>query len=140
MNQLNIHKQKLYSLTGGAIAMIALLLPWLTFTMMGITSNQNGIRKWGILSLLGVIGVFYASLNGKKSKDYDASTKKLVLAGFAAIALGALLFYIRKKTAGSRSMMYPNDLFDTGFGLWLCLAVGIAGLLYHTGIIRIGGK
>ncbi|MBI1343861.1 MAG: hypothetical protein GC171_13090 [Terrimonas sp.] len=139
MEQLNFHKQKLYSLIAAVIAFIALLLPWTTINFMGMSSNSgNGLRSWGIVSLLGVAAVAIASLLNDKTQDYDANMKKLVTGGFAAIAVGALLYFIRIKSGSGNP--FGGDLVKSGAGLWVCLVTGIAGVLYHMGIIKIPQK
>lgn len=122
MEQTNLHKQKHYSLIIGGVALIALLLPWKTLLFM----NANGIRGVGLISLLGVICVAIASLLGNKTLDYDANNKKLVLAGFGAIALGALLTILTKEA-----------FVKIGVGLWLCLLAGVAGLVFQMGIVKL---
>ena len=127
-------KQKLYSLIVAGIGLISLFLPWLTFKL-GILGNNsaNGLRGWGILSLIGVGVVAAACFMGDKTKEFDANTKKIALAGFGGIALGALLFFIRKSSyAGIMS-----DAVGTGFGLWLCLLAGLAGLAWVYGLIKL---
>ena len=108
MENLNLHKQKLYSLIAAAIALITLILPWQTYSVtlggfggfdfgggggMGRSGSANGFRGWGWLSFLGIIGVVVASLMGDKTKPYDDTFKKVALGSFGVIALGAIIFY-----------------------------------------------
>jgi hypothetical protein len=120
----SLHKQKLYSLIIAGVAFIALLLPWFSFFI----ASTNGLRGWGILSLLGIGGVVAASFLGDKTKPYDDTFRKVAMASFGAIGLGALLFFIRISSAG---------LGNIGFGLWLCLIAGVLGLLFVLGIIKL---
>lgn len=132
MEQLNFHKQKLYALIIALVALISLLLPWLTTPFGG---SLNGLRGLGLLSLLGIGAVAALSFMGDKSKEYDANTKKLVLGGFGAIVLGAILFLITKNSTYGGGVF--GSIFKPGFGLWLCIITGLAGLALTSGIIKI---
>ena len=96
-------------------------------------------KKWffklGILSLLGIGGVVLASFMGDKTKPYDETFKKLALASFGAIALGGLLTFFTKGSAGGRGMFAISA--NVGFGVWLAIIVGLAGLGWITGIIKL---
>lgn len=126
MDQINLHRQKLYSLIVAGLSFISLLLPWMSLGMFG---SVNGMRQWGLLSLLGVIGVAAACFMGDRAAQFDDMTKKVALGSFAAIALGALIFYFNMNSG----LFTPS----TGFGLWLCLITGIAGFLWVLGIIKL---
>ena len=130
MNQMNFHKQKLYALIAAGIGFISLLLPWLTGAFGG---SLNGFRGWGILSLLGVVAVGIISFMGDKSKEYDDNSKKIAMAGFGAIALGGLIFMLTKNSSygGFGSFLKP------GFGLWLAIIAGLAGLGWLLGLIKL---
>ncbi|MEO7394368.1 MAG: hypothetical protein ABIU11_05450 [Chitinophagaceae bacterium] len=131
MENLNFHKQKLYSLIIGGVALISLLLPWMTFSYGGFGGGStNGFGSWGILALLGVGAVGVASFMGDKAKEYDATMKKVALGGFGAIGIAAILYFIRISSAG-------GGLLKPGLGLWLSLLAGAAGLLFLLGIIKL---
>src|ERR1700738_1281698 len=92
MENLNLHKQKLYALIVAAVGLIAMLLPWQTYTLAiqfggmnfggGGKGSINGFNGWGWISLLGILAVVVASLIGDKTKTYDDNSKKIALAGF----------------------------------------------------------
>ncbi|HEY6503829.1 MAG TPA: hypothetical protein VIZ28_07645 [Chitinophagaceae bacterium] len=133
MENLNFHKQKLYSLIIAGVALIAMILPWASFSL-GIFGGDsvNGFRSWGILSLFGVIGVAIACLLGDKSKEFDETFKKVALGSFGAIALGALLFFFRINSYGG-----GFGGVGSGLGLWLCLVAGLAGLGWVSGLVKL---
>jgi hypothetical protein len=135
MSPLNFHKQKLYALIAAVVALVALLLPWITVNFLGYSTSANGLRGWGILSLLGVIGVFALTLMGDKLQDYNQPFRKYVAICFGAIAVGALLFLLRKGSMGGG--IYGADIVRTGIGLWICLLAGIAGAAFTFGLIKI---
>jgi hypothetical protein len=116
MEQMNFHKQKLYSLIAAGIALVSLLLPWISIDFLGASQSWNGFRGWGLLSLVGIIGVGALSFMGNKSEDYSAEYKRYVMIAFGAIAAGAILFFIRKNSVAGG--IY-NDVVKTGFGLWI---------------------
>ena len=138
MEQMNFHKQKLYSLIAAGIALVALILPWISISFLGYSSSVNGFRGWGLLSLLGVVAVGALSFMGNKHEDYTAEYKKYVMFAFGAIALGAILFFIRKNTAGGGVM--SSSGIKTGIGLWICLLAGLAGLALSYGLIKLENK
>ena len=132
MEQLNFHKQKLYALIIALVAFISQLLPWLTMPFGG---SLNGLRGMGLLSLLGIIAVAVLSFMGDKSKEYDANSKKLVMGGFGAIVAGALLFLLTKNSAYGGGIL--GSILKPGFGLWLCMIAGLAGLALTSGIVKL---
>ena len=135
MDQLNFHKQKLYSLIIAGVALVALLLPWLN--VFGF-STFNGLRGWGILSLFGVIVVGILTFLENRSSEYTAEYKKYAMIAFGAIALGALLFFLRKNSIAGGALF--GDGIKTGIGLWICLAAGLAGLALLYGLIKVENK
>jgi hypothetical protein len=128
-----LHKQKMYSLILGAIGLVTLLLPWLSVKVFGMSRSWSGLsgKGWALLSLIGLIAVIATAFIGNKTAAYDETMKKVVLGGFGAMALGAVLFLLRKNsvTGGMPGV-------NTGIGLWLCLAVGVLGVLLNLGIVK----
>ena len=137
MEQMNFHKQKLYALIAAGVALVSLLLPWITINFFGVPQSANGFRDWGLLSLLGVLGVGALSFMGNKADNYTTDYKRYVMIAFGVVALGALLFFLRKNSVS-------GGIFDsgikTGIGLWLCLIAGLAGLAITYGLIKIPEK
>jgi hypothetical protein len=130
MEQLNFHKQKLYSLVIAGIALISLLLPWQTVSFGGFGSaSANGFHSWGLLAVIGVIAVAAISWMGNKAAPYDDNSKKIAMGGFGAIALGALI-----------SLVSMPQFVKGGIGLWLGLIAGAAGLALLLGFIKIPEK
>ncbi len=134
MDQLNFHKQKLYALIIAGIALVALLLPWLSASFLGASRSWNGFRSWGILSLLGVLAIALLSFTGNKPDDYSAEYRKYVMFAFGAIAVGAFLYWIRRSPISGGM---PGELLNTSIGLWICLVAGLAGLGLMNGLIKI---
>ncbi|WP_028788825.1 hypothetical protein [Terrimonas ferruginea] len=132
MENLNFHKRKLYALILAAVGLIALILPWISISFGGFGSTSvNGFRSWGMLTLVGVAGVAVASLMGNKLSDFDENTRKIALGSFAAIAAGALIFFLRIQTADG------GEFVSTGIGVWLALAAGVLGLLWMLGRVKL---
>ncbi|HSU27976.1 MAG TPA: hypothetical protein VLJ68_06325 [Chitinophagaceae bacterium] len=145
MENLNLHKSKLYALAIAAVALIAMLLPWQTvkiaFDLGGFGGGAggrsvNGFHGWGWISLLGILAVVAGSLMGDKTKDYDANTKMITLTGFGGIALGAVIFMIRVMGVKSGNGFKSS----TGFGLFICLVAGVIGLLLVMGLVKMPAK
>ena len=138
MENLNLHKSKLYSLIIAGVALIALILPWVTIKFGGFGGGSaNGLRSWGLLSLLGVAAVAAAAFFlGDKTKDYDENSKKIAMGGFGGIILGAVLFFVRLNSFGGGF----SSAVSAGIGLWLALAAGVVGLLLVLGVIKFPSK
>ena len=133
MEQMNFHKQKLYSIIVAGVALIAMILPWVSISLGAFGGGSaNGFRGWGILSLLGIAGVAVACLMGDKSKEFDEMYKKVVMGSFGAIAAGALIFFLRISSFGG-----GFGGVGSGFGLWLCLLAGLTGLGWGLGLIKL---
>jgi hypothetical protein len=133
MEQMNFHKQKLYSLIVAGVALLGMILPWMTFSFGGFGGGSaNGFRSWGLLSLVGIIGVAAACFLGDKSKEFDEMYKKVAMGSFGAIAAGSLIFFIR-----INSVSGGFGGVGSGFGLWICLLAGLAGLGWVLGLIKL---
>ena len=126
----NLHKQRLYSIVVAALALITLFLPWIT---VGFLGSLNGFRGWGIFSLLGILGVAVSAFAGDRTLAYDDTMKKLAAGSFGAIALGALIFLLTKNSN-------YGPFAGTGVGAWICLIVGLIGVVLLLGLIKIPEK
>jgi hypothetical protein len=137
MEQMNFHKQKLYSLIIAGVALVSLLLPWFTVRAGGFGGvSKNGLGGWGLLALLGVIAVVVACFMGNKTQPFDDMYKKVAVGGFAAIAGGAVIYLIRILTVGGGA--YGGYVkASPGFGLIIGLLAGLAGLGFLMGMIKI---
>lgn len=136
MENLGLHKSKLYSLILAGLALVSLLLPWVSVSAGGFSQSKNGFGSWGLLALIGV-GVAVAScFMGDRSKPYDDMGKKLALGGFGAIAGGAVIYLIRVLTVGGGQ--YGGFVkVSPGFGLFIGLAAGAVGLLLLLGMVKV---
>ena len=129
MENLNLHKSKLFALILAGVALISLLLPWSAAKGgMGMVTarGQNGFHSWGLLVLIGIVGVIAASLMGDKTKNYEGQTKQIAMGSFGLMALGAVMFLVRLLT-GSQSYggfkVKFSDIAKPGMGLFLGLIV-----------------
>lgn len=136
-NGIALHKQKLYSLILGGVALIGMILPWATQNLGGFGSNTlgNGFQGWGILSLFGLIAVLVSSFAGDKLQDYDQNMKYLAIGAFGAITLGAFISFMQ--LSGNNRMGMG---IKSGIGVWFCIIAGLLGLLWVTGIIKLDQK
>lgn len=116
MEQINLHKQKLYALIVAAVGLISVFLPWWSIDLGFLGSHsQNGMKDLGILTFLGFIGAGgIIFLMGDKTKPFDGQAKLISAACFAGAGLFALIQLLRFSRA-------------TSFGLYLAILAGIAG-------------
>lgn len=138
MENLGLHKSKLYSLILAGVALISLFLPYVTVSAggYGVGASANGLKGWGLLVLLGVGVVAASCFMGNKAAAYDDQGKKLVLGGFGAIAGGAAIYLIRILTMGGGK--YGGLVkVSPGIGLFIGLVVGVIGLLLALGKIKV---
>jgi len=137
MENLGFHKSKLYSLILAGVALISLILPWITVSAGGFGgASKNGFGGWGLLALIGVGLVAAACFMGNKALGFDDMGKKLALGGFGAIAGGAVIYLIRILTYGGGK--YGGIVKTSpGFGLFIGLAAGAIGLLLLLGMIKV---
>jgi hypothetical protein len=118
-----------------------MILPWFSVKAaggmgMGMGISKNGFNSWGLVVLAGIALVAAACFMGDKAKGFDDMGKKLALAGFGAMAGGALIYLIRVLTIGGGK--YGNMVkVSPGIGLFLGLAAGAIGLLLLLGIIKV---
>lgn len=119
MEQMNLHKQKLYAVIIAAIGLISVFLPWwkVSFGFGGFGGGYsiNGLRDLGIIVFLAFIGAGVVTfVMGDKTKAYEGQVKMIVAACFAAAALFAIIQFLRQSKF-------------TSFGLYLAILAGIAG-------------
>ena len=143
MQQTNVHQQKLYALIEAGLGLVGLFLTWYTAGIEGFAQtnkSQNGLEDWGFLSLAGVaVVVFVSFLQGDKTKPYDDQSKKIAIAGFLAIALGAIITLLRLPASNGQFQAQGqviNIKTTAGPGLWMTLVAGVIGVLWVTGILN----
>lgn len=117
MEQLNLHKQKLYALIIAGVGLIAMFLPWwkisVGYGFGGV--SVNGMHDLGILAFLGFVGAGVVTfVMGDKTKPYDGQPKMIAAACFAGAGAVGLIQFLRQSSY-------------TSFGLYLAILAGIAG-------------
>jgi hypothetical protein len=127
-------KQRLYSLIVAGVGLISIFLPWVTIRYGGFSGGSvNGLHSWGLISVIGVGVVAAACFMGNKAAGFDANGKKMAMAGFGAMVVGALLFFLRINSFGGGI----SSAVHAGLGLWICIAAGLAGLAWVMGFIKM---
>jgi peptidoglycan/LPS O-acetylase OafA/YrhL len=120
MEQVNLHKQKLYAVILAGIGLISVFLPWWRFGVEGLGYNfgsysVNGLRDLGIITFLGFIGAGVVPfVMGDKTKPFEGQAKVIAAACFAGAGLFALIQFLQ------------HTRF-TSFGLYLAILAAIAG-------------
>jgi nitrogen fixation-related uncharacterized protein len=121
MENLNLHKQKLYALIVAAVGLISVFLPWWKISyggyggFGGLAASVSGFRDLGIVVFLAFAGAGVVTfMMGDKTKPYEGQTKMITAACFAGAALFALIQFLRQS-------------HFTSFGLYLAILAGIAG-------------
>jgi hypothetical protein len=122
MEQMNLHKQKLYALIIAVVGVIAVLLPWWSSPSVEFFGQRiggvsiNGLRDLGIISFLGFLAAGGTCFLGDRTKAFEGQNKLLTAGCFAAAALFTLIQFARASSS-------------TAIGIWLSLIAGIAGVV-----------
>ena len=127
MENLNFHKQKLYSLIIAGVGAISCLLPWwkISFGESFGGYSINGLHGLGWLSFLGFIAAGVVTfVMGDKTKIYEGQEKTIVMACFGGAGGIALIQFLRQTSFAS-------------FGIFLAIIAGAAGVLWIMEIIKL---
>ncbi len=132
MENLNLHKQKLYALILAVVGLISMFLPWWHISFGGyggygggFSTSVNGLHELGFISLLGFIGAGAVTfLMGDKTKPYEGQEKMIAAACFAGAGAIALIQFLRQTKFAS-------------FGIFLAIAAGVLGALWVWGIVKL---
>jgi hypothetical protein len=118
MEQVNLHKQKLYAVIIAGVGVISVFLPWWKFNFGGFISNsQNGLKDIGIITFLGFLGAgIVPFVMGDKTKPFEGQVKLIVAACFAGAGLFALISFLQQTKF-------------TSIGIYLAILSGIGGAL-----------
>lgn len=130
MENLGLHKSKLYSVILAAIGIISCLLPWwhISFNYGGFGGGGvsiNGLHKLGIVTFIAFIAAgALPFVMGDKSKPYGDQDKKITAACFGGAAVFALITLLA-------NMHYLS------FGIFIAIAVGVIGALLTWGMVKV---
>jgi len=126
MENLGLHKSKLYSVILAAIGIISCLLPWWHISFGGYGGvSINGLHKLGIVAFIAFIGAgALPFVMGDKSQPYMGQEKTIAMACFGGAAAFALITLLA-------NMHYLS------FGIFIAIAVGVVGLLLLLGKISV---
>jgi hypothetical protein len=137
MEQINLHKQKLYAVIVAAIGLIAVFLPWWKVSYGGFggygglgSYSVNGMHDLGIITFLGFIGAgIITFVMGDKTRPFEGQAKMIVALCFAGAGLFALIQFLRQTKF-------------TSFGLYLAILAAVAGtiIVYFLKPEQIEGK
>lgn len=83
--------------------------------------------------MLGILGVAVSAFAGDRTPALDDTMRKVAAGSFGGIALGALIFLLTKNSN-------YGPFAGTGTGTWICLIVGLVGVVLLLGLIKIPEK
>lgn len=122
MNFNTLSKQRKFVGIAAVVGVIAMFLPWVSVSAMGIGRSVNGLHDMGFLALLGYGGAIAAALVGKQDENMDKRMWMVAL-GSGAISLLITLYAIldinTASVGGFVSVSY-------GIGIFLSLAAAAA--------------
>jgi hypothetical protein len=126
MENLNLHKQKLYALILAAVGVISCILPWWKISYGGYGGvSINGLHELGWLTFLGFIAAGVVTfVMGDKTKPYMGQEKMIAAASFGVAGAIALIQFLRQTKFAS-------------FGIFLAIIAGVLGALWVWGMVKI---
>jgi hypothetical protein len=129
MENLNLHKQKLYALIIAAVGIVSCLLPWwhISFGSYGFggSVSVNGLHKLGIISFIGFLGAAVVPfVMGDKTKPFMGQERLAEAACFGGSAVFTLI------------TLLANMKF-LSFGIFLALICGVVGFAFVWGLIKL---
>ncbi|UKN01672.1 hypothetical protein K6119_18270 [Paracrocinitomix mangrovi] len=118
-----MHKQRMLIVGGGALAIVAAFLPWISISFFGMTVRASGISAglydgWIVLGL-GAAVAGLAFTQGDRNAELDATQKKTI-AGMGGAIVGYMLFFMFVRAQGGFGAL--------GIGVYIALLSGIAVL------------
>jgi hypothetical protein len=132
MENLNLHKQKIYGLIIAAIGIISCLLPWWHVSYGGyggygggLSISINGLHKLGIVTFSAFIGAgVLPFLMGDKTKPYEGQEKMIAAACFGGAAVFAVL-----------TLLFNMQFLS--FGIFIAIIAGAVGALLVWGMVKL---
>ena len=127
MENLGLHKQKLYAVIIAAIGIVSCILPWwhVSFGGYGGGYSINGLHKLGIVAFIGFIGAgAIPFIMGDKSIPFEGQDKMIEMACFGGAAAFAAITLLA-------NMKYLS------FGIFIAIAAGVVGLLFVMGKVKM---
>lgn len=119
-----MNKQRKYLMILSGIGIIAMFLPWIRISIMGIVAgSSNGMHDTGILVFLCFLGCGLISLMGDQAKPLEKTMWMIcmLLAGVAALIM--IVHFFR--------MMDAISFVSVGFYLALICALGLLFVAYN---------
>ncbi|MCP9752100.1 hypothetical protein EGI32_14120 [Ferruginibacter sp. HRS2-29] len=124
-----MNKQRKFILIAAAIGVIAMFLPWVSISVMGMSfGNVNGMHGFGILVFLCFLGCAGITLVGDQTKPLDKTMWMISLIASGLAALIMIINFLRALDAIS--------YFSVGF--YLAIAASLA-VLFATYQYRAAG-
>jgi len=135
MNFQTMSKQRKGMLIISAVGIIAVFLPWVTISVMGLSQSTNGFRGVGILVFLAFIVSGILSLAGDQARSLDRTmwTGALIAGAIALVFTGISLI---NNSGGAGDFGFADKGF--GIGIWIALAASL-GVLADAWLFRNPG-
>lgn len=111
-------KQRKFILIASAVGIISMFLPWVSFSMFGVTQSTSGMHGWGVLAFFCFVITGLISFVGNQKVNLDKTMWMLTM----ILAIIPLIIVISTYMNMSNSIMGTEFI---GFGMYLS---GIAAL------------
>jgi len=124
MNFQTMNKQRKFILIAAAIGVIAMFLPWVSISMMGMSlGSVNGMHGGGILVFLCFLACAGITLVGDQTKPLDKTFWMIALIASGLAALIMIINFLRALDAIS--------FFSIGFYLAIAASLGVLFATYQ---------
>src|ERR1035438_4063590 len=127
MNFQTLNKQRKFILIAAAAGIIAVFLPWVTMSALGMSASMSGFHGWGVFVFLLFIVAGIVSIMGDQQKPLEKNMWFLELGCGAVILLSIL---IALTTSGGTGMGMSILDAGVGFGLWIDAVAGACVILF----------
>jgi ABC-type uncharacterized transport system permease subunit len=122
MNFQTLNKQRKFILIAAAVGVIAMFLPWVSFSAFGFSSSVNGMHGEGFLVFLAFAGAGVVAFLGDQTKSLEKTFWFIALACGALASLIMIIDLLRALSVLSA--------FSIGFYLAILAAIGVLAAAY----------
>lgn len=125
MNFQTMNKQRKFVLFASALGIIAMFLPWVSVSILGMTQSTNGLHDKGILVFICFLACAAIAYLGDQTKNLDKTSWIITLIAPVIVLLMIIWFYSQM----SNSFLGASFI---GYGLYIAgiAAVGILASAY----------
>ena len=128
MNFQTMNKQRKFVLIASALGIIAMFLPWVSVSILGMTQSTNGLHDKGILVFICFLACAAMAYLGDQTKNLDKTSWIITLIAPVIVLLMIIWFYSQM----SNSFLGASFI---GFGVYIA-GIAAIGILVSAYLFR----